>query len=163
MFVLPKELFLSGAGIFIWVVLQLFVSLSFAVFATTGWAMVADCIDYQEYLTGKREEGTVYAIYSLGRKIAQGLGASVVLLILGWIGFQEAGWDEKLGVEIPCVQTPEVANNIRIMIGVVYCVCSLVQFVMIKFVYPLTKDKVTELNIALGRNNDELIGQQGED
>lgn len=163
MFILPESLFLSGAGIAIWIVLQLLVSLSFAVFATTGWAMVADCIDYQEMISGEREEGTVYAIYSLGRKIAQGLGASVVLLILGWIGFQEAGFDSVLGVEIPAVQTPDVANRIRLVIGAVYCVCSLIQFIMIKFVYPLTKEKVTEMNLKLGRNNDELIGQKEED
>lgn len=163
MFILPESLFLSKVGIVIWIVLQLLVSLSFAVFATTGWAMVADCIDYQEMITGEREEGTVYAIYSLGRKIAQGLGASVVLLILGWVGFQEAGFDSVLGVEIPAVQTPDVANKIRLVVGAVYCVCSLIQFVMIKFVYPLTKEKVTEMNLKLGRNNDELIGQKEED
>ena len=88
MFVLPIKG--DTIGLVIWTILQLFVSLSFAVFATVGWAMVADCIDYQEMKTGKREEGTVYAVYSLGRKIAQGLGAAVVLLMLGWIGFKKA-------------------------------------------------------------------------
>ena len=160
MFVLPESLFLSGAGIFIWSLLQILVSVSFAVFATVGWAMVADCIDYQELQTGRREEGTVYAIYSLGRKIAQGFGAAVVLLMLGWVGFQEAGWDSVLGVEIPCVQTPTVANRIRLLIGAVYCVCSLIQFIMIKYVYPLTKDKVEDMNIKLGRVNEVDLYQQ---
>ena len=154
MFILPKELFLSNVGIIVWILLQLLVSISFAVFATVGWAMVADCIDYQELQTGRREEGTVYAVYSLGRKIAQGFGAAIVLLMLGWIGFQEAGYDKVLGVEIPCVQTPDVANRIRLLIGAVYCVCSLVQFIMLKFVYPLSKDKVDEMNIKLGRVNE---------
>ena len=163
MFVLPESLFLSKVGIIIWVVLQLMVSLSFAVFATKGWAMVADCIDYQELQTGKREEGTVYAIYSLGRKIAQGLGASIVLLFLGWLGFQEAGWNDTLNCEIPSFQTSEVANRIRILIGIVYCVCSLVQFVMIKFVYQLTKDKVDEMNRKLGRSNEVKVSLNNDD
>lgn len=153
MFIIPKEVFLGKGGIILWVFLQLIVSMSFAVFATTTWAMVADCIDYQEYKTGRREEGSAYAIYSLGRKIAQGLGAAIVLLILGWVGFQEAGFDSTLGVEIPSVQTPEVANNIRLVIGAIYAICSAIQFVMIKFVYPLSKDKVDEMAKALGREN----------
>ena len=160
MMILPRELFLSGAGIIIWCLLQLLVSMSFAIFGTVGWAMVADCIDYQELKTGRREEGTVYAVYSLGRKIAQGFGAAVVLLMLGWVGFQEAGWDEALGVEIPSVQTPDVANNIRLLIGGVYLVCCLVQFIMLKFVYPLSKDKVEEMNKQLGRVNEVDIYQQ---
>ena len=162
MFILPRSIFLSTGGIIIWALLQLLVSLSFAVFATVGWAMVADCIDYQELQTGRREEGTVYAIYSLGRKIAQGFGAAVVLLILGWVGFQEAT-SQLIGdviVDIPAIQTDEVANNIRLVIGIVYCVCSLVQFIMIKYVYPLSKDKVEEMNAALGRTNEVDIYQQ---
>lgn len=164
MFALPESIFLGKGGIILWAVLQILVGLSFAVFATVGWAMVADCIDYQEMQTGKREEGTVYAIYSLGRKIAQGLGASIVLLFLGWLGFQEAGYDAVLGVEIPSVQTPEVANRIRMLIGAVYAVCSLVQFLMIKFVYPLTKEKVAEMNAKLGRTNEvDLVASMQED
>ena len=172
MFVLPKGLFLAKGGVAVWVVLQLLVSLSFAVFATTGWAMVADCIDYQELQTGKREEGTVYAIYSLGRKIAQGLGASLVLLILGWIGFQEAGKidlgdynPEYAGsfIEGVSVQTPVVANRIRLLIGAFYCICSLVQFVMIKFVYPLSKSEVEEMNRKLGRTNEVKLSLSNDD
>ena len=163
MMIVPKSVFLAEGGIVLWIILQLIVSLSFAVFSTATWAMVADCIDYQEYQTGRREEGSAYAIYSLGRKVAQGLGAAVVLVIMGWLGFQEAGFDKVLGVEIPSIQTPEVANRIRLLIGGVYLVCSLVQFIMIKYVYPLTKEKVAEMNAALGRENNDLIGAQMED
>lgn len=152
MFVLPMDP--KNGGLIIWVVLQLFVSVASAVFMVVGWAMVADCIDYQEIKTGKREEGTVYAIYSLGRKIAQGLGAAAVLLVMGWLGFKEAGWDEVLQVEIPAVQDFDVANNIRILIGVVYFICMVVQFVMIKFVYPLDKKAIEEMNAKLGRSGE---------
>lgn len=157
MFILPKEVFLIekfGLGIALWVFLQLLVSLSFAIFATATWAMVADAIDYQELKTGRREEGTVYSIYSLGRKIAQGFGAAAVLLILGWVGFQEATKcvDPIIGeYEVPAIQTAVVANRIRIVVGAVYCFCSLVQFIMIAFVFPLSKKKVKEMNYKLGR------------
>ena len=49
-----------------------------AFYLTLMWALVADCIDYQERRTGRREESSIYATYSLFRKIAQGVGAAVV-------------------------------------------------------------------------------------
>ena len=118
------------------------------------WGLVGETIDYNEYLTGKRTEGSIYGTFNLSRRIGQTIGNSAAVLMLGWIGFQEAGYDKVLGVEIPCVQTPDVANRIRLLIGAVYCVCSLVQFIMLKFVYPLSKDKVDEMNIKLGRVNE---------
>ena len=68
------------------------------------WALVADCIDFQEKVTGRREEGSIYATYSLFRKIAQGVGASLVSLAIKMTGYdqtlnaleQAAGVDEKI-------------------------------------------------------------------
>lgn len=42
------------------------------------WAMMSDVIDYQEYISGSRNEGSVYALYSMGRKIMQGFSSSLV-------------------------------------------------------------------------------------
>ena len=135
-------------GLVIWVLMQMLVSASVGMFSVLGWAMVSDCIDYQEIKTGRREEGTVYAIYSLGRKVAQGLGAAIVLVFMGWLGFKSA-------VDgITPTQTPEVANNIRILIGAVQFVCCLGQFLCIMFVYNLNKQKVDEMQVQLGRVND---------
>ncbi len=58
-------------------------------YLTLMWALVADCIDYQEEQTGRREEGSIYATYSLFRKIAQGVGSAVVALALGMTGYNE--------------------------------------------------------------------------
>ena len=68
-----------------------------------------------------------------------------------------------VAVEIPAIQTDVVANNIRIVVGAIYAVCSLIQFIMIKFVYPLTKEKVEEMNKQLGRVNEVDVFQQQED
>ena len=63
-----------------------------AFYLTLMWALVADCIDYQERRTGRREESSIYATYSLFRKIAQGVGAAVVSWAIGMTGY-----DQKLG------------------------------------------------------------------
>src|SRR5699024_12145791 len=45
--------------------------LGFGLFNLMIWAFVTDAIDYQEYVTGSREDGTIYAIYSFARKLGQ--------------------------------------------------------------------------------------------
>ena len=56
-------------------------------FFLATWSMVADCVDEQEVKTGEREEASVYATYSLSRKIAQGIGGALSGLALGWVGY----------------------------------------------------------------------------
>jgi GPH family glycoside/pentoside/hexuronide:cation symporter len=144
-------------GLVAWLICNTIVSCSVAVLSMLGWAMIADCIDYQELKTGRREEGTVYAIYSLGRKFAQGIGASVVLLIMGWIGCQSAAGEVSIN------QTPGVANNVRIMIGLIYGICCLAQYLSIKFVYNLDKETVADMQVKLGRVNEVDVFAQQED
>ena len=67
------------------------------------WALVGDVIDYQEYLSGKREEGIVYATYSLARKLVQAIVGSIGGFALAAIGYQSGA----------ATQTPEVAESIR--------------------------------------------------
>jgi GPH family glycoside/pentoside/hexuronide:cation symporter len=48
----------------------------------------ADVIDYDEYLTGQRKEGTYYAVWNLVRKGAGYLTALATGLVLQLTGFQ---------------------------------------------------------------------------
>ena len=52
------------------------------------WAFVTDVIDYHEYLTGLREDGTVYAIYSMARKIGQAVAGGVGGIAIAAVGYQ---------------------------------------------------------------------------
>ena len=62
------------------------------------WALVGDVIDYQEYLSGKREEGTVYAAYSLSRKLVQAIVGSIGGFALAAIGYQSGAATQAPGV-----------------------------------------------------------------
>ncbi|MBO5898747.1 MAG: MFS transporter, partial [Clostridia bacterium] len=73
------------------------------VYTCVSWAMMGDAIDYNEWKYGTREEGTVYSLHSFFRKLAQGIGPSVVLLMMGWLGYKA-----ELGT---ILQTPETAKN----------------------------------------------------
>ena len=54
------------------------------------WGLVAESIDYNEYLTGKRNEGTIYGFFSLSRRIGSTIASSASVLIIAAIGYDAA-------------------------------------------------------------------------
>lgn len=143
---LPIETFSTEVGMFLWILSAFFVGLGIAINSMVTWAMVADCIDAQELKTGKREEGVVYATYSLGRKLAQGFGASLVSLLLIFTSY-----DPQVDVNL---QVDGTAGQVRILLGIVYIVTFMIQFFVLLFGYDLNKKKVNEMEIKLGRVNE---------
>ena len=154
---IPMENLSQGAGIAIYIISSVLIGLAISVNSLVGWAMVADCIDNQEIKTGVREEGVVYATYSLGRKLAQGVGSALVSAFLIIAAYNTEFGDAGLP------QADGVAASIRIILGLVYIVCFVAQFVLLHFVYDLDKKKVEEMEQQLGRSNSNLIGESLED
>ncbi len=153
----PMENVNPALGITIFTISSVFIGLAISVNSLVGWAMVADCIDSQEIKTGVREEGVVYATYSLGRKLAQGIGSALVSSFLIFAAYNTEFGDAGLP------QVDGVAFKIRMILGGVYLVCFILQFVLLQFVYDLDKNKVEEMEKELGRSNDRLVGEKIED
>ena len=59
----------------------------YGIFNLVIWAFVTDVIDYHEYLTGLREDGTVYSIYSMARKIGQAVAGGVGGAAIAAVGY----------------------------------------------------------------------------
>ena len=76
------------------------------------WGLVGEAIDYNEFATGKRTEGSIYGTFNLSRRIGQAIGSSFGFYVLGWIGFdaalevQSAG--TIFGLKALCVLTPAI-------------------------------------------------------
>lgn len=146
---IPFESFAEITGMVLWVMTCFFVGLSIAVNSMVCWAMVSDCIDYQEIRTGVRQEGVVYATYSLGRKLAQGIGAALVSWLL-----LTTSYNPELK---PLEQVAGTSSQVRTMLGIVYLVAFIIQFCVLLFGYNLNKKKVEEIEKSLGRSNDEIV------
>ncbi len=138
MFVLPVTP--DSKGMVIYVICQLINSLGMGIYSTVSWAMMGDAIDYNEWKTGKREEGTVYALHSFFRKLAQGVGPAVALVImvaLGYVGANEGN------------QTLEVATNMRYLVPGLYAFSAVMQFVGLGLIYNLDKKTLAKMSAEL--------------
>lgn len=87
-------------GIVIYVVCLMFVNTGCCVFQIIVWAMVADCIEDSYRKKGVREEGSLYAIYSFFRKLAQGIGLALYPLVLSSVGYVATAKTQAEGVPV---------------------------------------------------------------
>lgn len=134
--------FLRVRSIPVFMVLLFIGTLGMGLFNLIIWAFITDIIDYQEVVTGKREDGTVYAVYSFARKVGQALAGGLGGFVLTAIGYVS---------EAPA-QTEVVAERIYTVATLVPGVCYLAVFLIIQFTYPLTRQEV-EKNAAILHNS----------
>ncbi|MBP1961862.1 MFS transporter [Paenibacillus aceris] len=111
----------------------------FAFFNLVVWAFVTDVIDYQEYVTGLREDGTVYAIYSFARKVGQALAGGIGGFAIGSVGYDAAR----------SVQTKEALDGIYTLATLIPGIVYLLIFFIIVFLYPLNKQRTNQLAVYL--------------
>ena len=130
----------DGRGIATFVVCQLINSLGMGIYSTVSWSLMGDAIDYNEWKNGTREEGTVYSLHSFFRKLAQGIGPSLVLVIMSTLGYVEANAAQ---------QTFDVALKMRYLVAVMYLVSAVIQFVALTFVYNLDKKTLATMEKEL--------------
>ncbi len=115
-------------------------TLGVGMFNLIVWAFITDIIDYQEIVTGKREDGTVYAVYSFARKAGQALAGGLGGFVLTAVGYVS---------EAPA-QAPEVSERIYTVATLVPGLCYLAVFLVMQFAYPLNRRQV-EANTAVLR------------
>lgn len=125
--------------------------LGMGVSSCVSWAMMADAIDYNEWKTGKREEGTVYSLHSFFRKLAQGIGPSIVLALLGVLGY-----NSNLDVT---EQTFEVAKASCWLVAGLYLFSAICMFVGIGLIYNLDKKTLATMTAELDARH---AGEAGE-
>lgn len=76
------------------------------------WGLVSEAIDYNEMITGKRTEGSIYGTFNLSRRVGQTIGNSAAVLMLGWIGYDAelaVQTDTTVaGIKVLCVLIPGI-------------------------------------------------------
>jgi GPH family glycoside/pentoside/hexuronide:cation symporter len=94
------------------------------------WGMLSEAIEYNEYLTGKRTEGSINGTFNMLRRLGQGLGASFGVAMLGMIGYNvEAAAQTTgtiLGIKVLCLLFPAI--------------CAVGSWVVFRFVWNITPE-----------------------
>ena len=149
----PKN---TGLDLMIYIICQLVYSLGLGIYSTVSWAMMGDAIDYNEWKTGKREEGVVYSLHSFFRKLAQGVGPALALVIMNALGYVNNAVDSAGNATIDVTLLSwDVAVNLRVLVAALFLVAAIMQFVGLGIIYNLDKKTLAKMNKDLGRNVEE--------
>ncbi len=152
----------TAIDLVIYILCQLVYSLGLGIYSTVSWAMMGDAIDYNEWKTGKREEGVVYSLHSFFRKLAQGIGPAVALVIMASLGYVNNANLDANGkyTNIPDANGNfnainvewlgwDVAVNLRVLVAVLFLIAAVMQFVGLALVYNLDKKTLSKMNDEL--------------
>jgi GPH family glycoside/pentoside/hexuronide:cation symporter len=126
----------DSTGMLLYIICLMGLNVGNAVFQISVWAIVADCIEVSYRKTGKSEEGSLYALYSFFRKLAQGIGQAVVSWGLIAIGFVEGE---------NAVQSANFGDKVKNLYFVVLAAGSLIAFLSMAFIYNIGKKEEAEL------------------
>ena len=146
----------TNLDLVIYILCQLVYSLGLGIYSTVSWAMMGDAIDYNEWKTGSREEGVVYSLHSFFRKLAQGLGPAVALVIMNGLGYVNNAVDAAGNSVIDVtLLSSTVALNLRILVAALFLASAVMQFVGLGLVYNLDKKTLDKMNKELAATRGE--------
>lgn len=103
-----------GRGIWAIWIYQFFLGFAYGPNGYLPMVMTADIVDYQEWKTGKRTEGTQFAILSMSNKLSNALSVSLGILFIGAIGYDAAKYAEvsHIGVQGSQENLAAIANYV---------------------------------------------------
>ncbi|WP_350257448.1 glycoside-pentoside-hexuronide (GPH):cation symporter [Scrofimicrobium sp. R131] len=130
--------FLHITSPMVFIIIFFFISIGVGFYNIIVWAIITDVLDYQEVVTGERDDGTIYAIYSWSRKLGQAVAGYVVGWAVSLVGYS---------AELAKAGEPQADSTLQgiyllflLVPGVLYLLTALVM----GFAYPLSKKKVME-------------------
>ncbi len=130
----------DGKGLAMYVMCTIISAIGQGIGSCVSWSLMADAMDYNEWKTGNRDEGTTYAMHSFFRKLAQGVGPTVGLYAAGALGYDAA---------LKANQTPEVAAKMVTLVAVMNLFAACVQFIAYALVYNLDKKTMAKITTEL--------------
>ncbi|MDE6061077.1 MAG: MFS transporter [Clostridia bacterium] len=121
----------------IWAILiyQFFLGFAYGPNGYLPMVMTADIVDYQEWKTGKRTEGTQFAILSMSNKLSNALSVSLGLLFIGAIGYSSDTYFATLGsgAEISSYVTNGMQNKAWAIYFLIPGLCMLASSIVMFF------------------------------
>ena len=106
------------------------------------WGMLSEAIEYNEYLTGKRTEGSINGTFNMLRRLGQGLGASMGVAVLGLIGYNATA----------AVQTAGTILGIKVLCLLFPAFCALGSWAVFRFLWNITPEVRAQIAASKARS-----------
>lgn len=146
----------------LFIVIRIFAHIPPTITATIASYMIMDCLDYAEYETGQRTEGSTFAVNNLIMKIGNAVFSSLVMLILGLVGYDAALNEPALKMgEHMMHNYPEMLNGIFLLMTAMPAIGCLVQMIPMIF-YKLDDKEVNSIVTELKKRRAEKAQQEVE-
>ena len=119
----------------------------------TNWAVVADVIDYQYVKTGIKSESAIYAVYTFSRKLGQTIADYGGLMLLE----KYAHYDVNKMANAGYVEG--VSDKILTICTLIPAITYTAIWLLYKFAYPLTKERLEPIYEKVRADNAALAEQ----
>ena len=119
------------------------------------WGLVGEAIDYNEMITGKRTEGSIYGTFNLFRRVGKAFSASLGMFMLSWFGYDGGSK----------VQSGTAIFGIKILSVLLPGVLILGSWVAFKFLWNMSDDTRRQLSefkaakkapVTIGNDSEEI-------
>ncbi|MCD7859838.1 MAG: glycoside-pentoside-hexuronide (GPH):cation symporter [Firmicutes bacterium] len=105
-----------SVNVWVYIIVSSLAMAALSLSGTMQWGLVGESIDYNEYLTGKRTEGSIYGTFNMIRRLGQAIGGSFGVAILGAVGYDAVAADAGLaqsdatllGIKALCLFLPAI-------------------------------------------------------
>ena len=130
------RLFIYIENVWVYTALNIMTLLGQTAFTMLIWALVSDCLDYSEWKTGFRSDGSMYSMYTFSRKIGSTIASSGLAFSLGLVGYVS-------GENV--VQTAEAVRGIYYICNAIPTLCYGLILVGIGLIFNLDKKKTDQM------------------
>ena len=130
------RMFFYIENVYVYTVLNVMTLLGQTAFTMLIWALVSDCLDYSEWTTGVRSDGSMYSLYTFSRKIGSTIASSGIALGLSMVGYES-------GLNV--VQTPEAIKGIYYLCNAIPTLCYGLILIGIGLIFNLNKKKTDQM------------------
>lgn len=113
------------------------------------WGLVGEAIDYNEFITGKRTEGSIYGTFNLARRIGQTVGLGFSFFALDWIGYDAL-------LEVQSAPTVFGFKVLCVLIPALFIVGSWAAFKFVWNITPKVREKMNKAKMeVMGLSEEE--------
>ena len=130
------RMFIYIENVWVYTALNIMTLLGQTAFTMLIWALVSDCLDYSEWQTGMRSDGSMYSMYTFSRKIGSTIASTGIAAGLGMVGYVS-------GENV--VQTAEAVRGIYYLCNAIPTVCYALILVGIGLIFNLNKKKTDQM------------------